>query len=175
MALDDFTSGDSSESTSENGKDESGGNKRTSQMFTKDRFEEVLDETEYDWVAKTYDWTKEWVYEAESEGGSFIMRIYSSVDRRTNKSRDKDTDAIRLVVLHAESEWPVMREKRTNRIKTWPKNLKKKIRNIKDHRDQLNICDSCGSIMLIRENKENGNKFWGCSNYPDCKNTESIN
>lgn len=102
------------------------------------------------------------------------MRIYSSVDKRDNKSREKDSDAIRLVVLEKDSERPVMKEKRTNRIKTWPKNLKKKIRNVSNRKDELNICDECGSIMVIRKNKKEGTKFLGCSSYPDCKNTKSL-
>lgn len=174
MGLDDFTSGDSSKSTHDSDKDEKGGNKKRSQMFTKQRFEEVLEETSYDWKAKKYDWTKEWIYEAESASGRFIMRIYSSVDRRTDKSRKKDSDAIRLVVLEADSERPVMKEKRTNRIKTWPKNLKKKIAHISNRKDELNFCDNCSSVMVIRENKDNGNRFLGCSAYPDCRYTESL-
>lgn len=174
MGLDDFTSGDSTESTSDSDTDEKGGNKKKSQMFTLEEFEEVLAETSYEWEAKEYDWTKEWVYETESEGGRFIMRIYSSVDQRTDESREKDSDAIRLVVLESETERPVMKEKRTNRIKTWPKNLKKKIRNISSRKDEVDFCDNCGSIMVIRTNKQDGNKFLGCTSYPSCKNTESI-
>lgn len=168
MSLDNFTSDNSSTV-------DSSGNKRKSQMFTRDRFEEVLDETEYKWQRKDYDWAKEWIYEAESDDGKFTMRVYSSVDKRSDKSREKDSDAIRLTVIHTESGWPVMSEKRTNRIKTWPKNLKKKIANIKDRKDEVTFCDDCGSIMLIRENKENGDKFYGCIEYPECKNTEPLN
>jgi hypothetical protein len=36
-------------------------------------------------------------------------------------------------------------------------------------------CTSCKSIMKIRLNKFIGKKFWGCTNYPRCKNTEYIN
>jgi hypothetical protein len=143
-------------------------------MFDRDEFEEVLDETQHDWNRKNYDWTKEWVYEAASENSRFVMRIYSSVDKRSNRSREKDSDAIRLVVLEKNTNKPVMKEKRTNRIKTWPKNLKKKIRNVKNRKDELNFCSRCDSVMVIQKNKEDGNRFWGCSKYPECENTESI-
>lgn len=150
------------------------GNKKQSQMFDRDEFEEVLEETEYDWKRVDYDWTKEWVYEAKSGNGKFTARIYSSVDKRTDKSREKDSDAIRLVVLHTETHKPVLREKRTNRIKTWPKNLKKKICNIKDRAGDITMCSECGSVMVIRENSSNGNKFYGCTGYPECQYTKSI-
>lgn len=32
----------------------------------------------------------------------------------------------------------------------------------------------CGSHMVIRTNREKGNKFYGCSNYPECRNTLPI-
>jgi hypothetical protein len=167
MALENFTSTDSTDnSTAEN--------KRKSQMFTRDRFEEVLGQTDYDWERVDYNWTREWVYEVGSSDGGFVMRIYSSVDKRNGKSRPKDGDAIRLVVLYGEDHEPVLREKRTNRIKTWPKNLKKKIDNIKQRKDDIAFCDECGSVMVIRENSESGDKFYGCGNYPKCTNTKSI-
>lgn len=180
MGLDDFTSGDNSSDTTEvESTDASNGNNRRSQMFTKEKFEEVLQESEYEWEEKDYDWTQEWVYETDSSEGKFIMRVYSSVDKRSNESREKDSDAIRLVVLDDDSGRPVMKEKRTNRIKTWKKNLKKKISNISDRKDELNFCDKCGRVMLILEN-DDGDKFLGCSGWaPDeqdrkCSNTEPL-
>jgi restriction system protein len=35
-------------------------------------------------------------------------------------------------------------------------------------------CSRCGSIMVKRTNKKNGESFLGCSNFPKCKNTISI-
>lgn len=166
MTLEDFKAGSTGQSSSEN--------KRKSQMFTKERFEEVLAETEYSWEIKDYDWTNEWVYEVGSGKGKFVMRVYSSVDKRSNESREKDSDAIRLVVLHEETNKPVLSEKRTNRIKTWPKNLKQKISNIEERRNDLEWCGECSSVMLIRENSQSGEEFYGCSSYPECTNTKPM-
>lgn len=33
-------------------------------------------------------------------------------------------------------------------------------------------CADCGEPMAIRENKEDGSKFWGCTAYPECTHTE---
>ena len=35
-------------------------------------------------------------------------------------------------------------------------------------------CPVCHSIMVIRKNSRDGNKFYGCSKYPECKGTRSI-
>jgi len=32
-------------------------------------------------------------------------------------------------------------------------------------------CPSCGVSMLLRARREDGNPFWGCSSYPECKQT----
>lgn len=36
-------------------------------------------------------------------------------------------------------------------------------------------CPECGSDMALRTNRQNGNKFWGCKKYPDCKGTRDEN
>lgn len=44
----------------------------------------------------------------------------------------------------------------------------------KQELDSLN-CPDCGAMMKLRTNRQNGNKFWGCSKYPDCKGTRDEN
>ena len=148
--------------------------KRDFYRYTRKEFEEALEETDYEWNRVNYDFAGEYAYEHESEDGNFLMRIWSSIDKSTDRARDKDKDAIRLAVLWTETMSPVLTEKRTNRISTWKKNLLKKINNIQERQDELQFCSDCGSIMVIRESK-NGDEFYGCTEYPDCKNTESLN
>lgn len=169
MALDDFTSGDSSTSKKEEPK-----NKRTYKKFDKEEFEECLEGTSLIFKEKDYDWTGELVYEAYSENETFILRVYSSLDKKTGKAREKGDDAIRIVVLHNETERPVLKEKRTNRIQTWCMNLGKKINKVIDKKKDLTFCEECGNLMVIRKNKQSGDKFWGCTSWPDCENTEPI-
>jgi hypothetical protein len=33
------------------------------------------------------------------------------------------------------------------------------------------LCPECEGPMVSRTNRQNGNKFWGCKKYPDCKGT----
>lgn len=32
-------------------------------------------------------------------------------------------------------------------------------------------CPDCGSDMMLRTNRQNGEKFWGCKKYPECRGT----
>jgi ssDNA-binding Zn-finger/Zn-ribbon topoisomerase 1 len=32
-------------------------------------------------------------------------------------------------------------------------------------------CPECGGEMLLRTNRQNDQKFWGCKKYPDCRGT----
>ena len=32
-------------------------------------------------------------------------------------------------------------------------------------------CPDCGSEMRLRTNRQDGNKFWGCTKYPNCRGT----
>lgn len=32
-------------------------------------------------------------------------------------------------------------------------------------------CPECGSDMMLRTNRQNGDKFWGCKKYPECRGT----
>lgn len=141
--------------------------------ITQEEFEQTLNETGLDFELKEYRWAKELIYEAESKNGTFLLRVYSTVERDDKESRDTGKDSIKINVLHKEQAKPILKTTRTYRIPTWKKNLKKKIREIKDRKDELVKCDECGSIMVIRKNSESGNKFYGCSSYPDCLNTKN--
>lgn len=37
------------------------------------------------------------------------------------------------------------------------------------------LCPDCGGGMILRTNRQNGNKFWGCSKYPNCRGTRDEN
>jgi len=37
------------------------------------------------------------------------------------------------------------------------------------------LCPDCNSEMALRTNRQNGNKFWGCKKYPNCKGTRDEN
>lgn len=37
------------------------------------------------------------------------------------------------------------------------------------------LCPECNYEMALRTNRTNGNKFWGCKKYPNCKGTRDEN
>ena len=37
-----------------------------------------------------------------------------------------------------------------------------------------NMCDQCGSPMVIRTAKSDGSKFYACSAFPKCRNTKPV-
>jgi len=34
-------------------------------------------------------------------------------------------------------------------------------------------CPKCGEPLIVRRNKKDNTKFFGCSNFPECVHTES--
>lgn len=51
------------------------------------------------------------------------------------------------------------------------------IRNLKERFTKpvdSDNCPKCGGSMVLRRNRNNGNSFYGCSNYPKCKHTVPI-
>lgn len=147
----------------------------TYKKINKEEFEECLASTPLDFQEVNYNWTGELVYEAYSKQETFTVRIFSSLSKSTGKAREKGSDAIRVQVIHTESDRPVMAQKRVNRIQTYCKNLRKRIRNIVGNKEHLNYCPRCDSLLVLRENKSDGSKFYGCLGYPDCRHTEPYN
>lgn len=99
--------------------------------------------------------------------------IWSSIDRRSGESREKGSDAIRTV-LHLDGYGPIGGRKRTHRIGTWRKNLKKKIVSLAEEtEDFVNKCPECDTGYLVEREGQYGN-FLGCTNYPNCDHTEQI-
>lgn len=178
MALDDFASDDAEGSDDKQESSEETGSKRTYTKFDRKEFEECLDKTNLDFEEVQMKGTKELVYASPSKNEEFVMLVWSSLDRRTGEARDRGADAIRTVVKHIDTDKPVLREKRTNRIQTWCKNLRKKINSLIARREELKTCPECGRVMVIRKNQKDGSKFWGCTGWAkdederDCSNTE---
>ena len=48
------------------------------------------------------------------------------------------------------------------------------VTELQNKKNHSKTCSHCGSSMLERKGKKAGNKFWGCSAFPKCRNTEEI-
>ena len=98
------------------------------------------------------------------------LRVYSSLEH--GAVREKGKDAIRCVLFWRRPDKFVVcagGSKRVLRIKTWRKNLESRIQNWKSSIGPR--CD-CGALMTQRKGEK---PFYGCLNYPICKNTRKIN
>lgn len=118
---------------------------------------------------------REEIYEysfSTKSGEDLAIRVYSSIDVRTGKSRDSGSDAIRVVLMWKDgSEWRAIgSSKRVHRIQTWRKNLRKRLSNWKDM--VKGECSRCGAPLRVRKGKHG--KFLGCSRYGStgCSYTE---
>ena len=141
---------------------------------SQEEFEIFLAGTPWSWDIAEQD-VGEVVYKSDdfSSREAIDVRIFSTIDERTAKARPKDSDAIRTVVWNNNEGSPVGGRRSTYRIKTWRKNLSKKLKSLSEDIDEyVQVCDECGSLMVIR-NGEYG-EFYGCSSYPSCTETRQI-
>jgi len=102
------------------------------------------------------------------EGKIYFARIYTSIDKRTKKTRDVGSDAIR-VVIYNENYTLFLGEGRINRTQNWRINLAKRLEN---WTGIVKWCPQCKSPLRKRTGKYG--LFYGCSTYPKCGYTESI-
>lgn len=137
-------------------------------------FDLVLQNTGLDFQEVDYSWANEFVYEATTAGGMFALRVYSTICQQQRESRGTGEDSIKINVVHNDTGKPLFTATRTYRTPGWDERLLDKIQDLIDKKSEITKCDKCGSIMVIRENNENGNEFYGCTQWPDCKNTKPV-
>lgn len=161
----------------DNNDNESGETQRQYVQPTKQEFEECLEQTGHEWGIDMKAPGMEYVYDTHDfmpDNNGIVLRVYSTIDKRTNEARSKGSDAIRLVVFNRHAMRPMGGRKKTLRIKTYCKNLKEKIQSVFDEYDRyVTRCDECGRWMVIRDGKYG--EFLGCTGYPDCDHTEQLN
>lgn len=144
--------------------------------ITQEEFEQFLkDRPEYWGPVRDAD-AGEIVYRSAQfapENDELALWLYSTIDKHTSRTREKGSDAIRLVVVHNEKNHLKIGRKKTLRIKTWRKNLAKKIDSLMaEGEDIVNFCSECGNVMVRRSGSYGD--FLGCTKYPDCSNTEDF-
>jgi hypothetical protein len=112
--------------------------------------------------------TKEYVYEIQTIFPEIVIKVYSTIDVRTNCSRNIGADAIRTLAYYRDKQL-FHKATKTLRLKTWQNNLENKIKEIVSKIEAVPVCPICGALMIER-NGRNG-LFWGCSKYPVCTKT----
>lgn len=159
--------------------EDNGGSDSEYKRITREEFQDFLSE-HYLWERvyteddPSLKFTKELVYVIkEIDYDTLQLRVYSTIDIRTGKARNKGEDAIRTVMFDTEKGKPVGGRTRTHRIQTWEKNLKKKIDSLVEDWEHILVkCDECGDWMVKRDGEYG--EFYGCMSYPECQNTKQI-
>lgn len=114
-------------------------------------------------------WEMIWVRPVITKSGvrfPYEIKVYTTVDIRTEVSRDVGTDAIRVVLMDTVTGRPVKKaEKRVFRTKNALTNLRERCRDMFKHVMQGPHCPKCSSLMVVREGGPGKHKFWGCTHY----------
>ena len=110
------------------------------------------------------------VYQRDGVNAPYSVRVYSSIQRGTGRTRDCGDDAIRVVMVAQETgrAMKIMGEKRNgkagkriNRTKGAMKNLERRVKEYLLMGTPDLLCPKCGHMMAVR-NGRNG-KFLGCT------------
>ena len=101
--------------------------------------------------------------------GRYAVRIYSSVSRNSGVSRESGGDAIRVLLVDTTRDRPVL-SYQVNRTEGAHNNTVRRAREAYGYvsQDASHHC-ACGGLMVLRKGAKG--QFWGCSSFPDCKQT----
>lgn len=100
-----------------------------------------------------------------------VVRIYSSVDKITGFSRDKGSDAIRLMLVRSDNDMSLSETEKILRTFGWSGRLSEKAKELISYALNL-ICPKCKTLLVHKTGKHG--KFLGCPNYPACTHTHSL-
>lgn len=110
----------------------------------------------------------EYTYLIYTGQANIWIKVFSSVDPRSNHSRDNGEDAVRFMLIdRTVPDQPVAllhKQPYMQRIHTWKKNLSKRLHALLDQALvlQTDLC-SCGSAKV--EKKGQNGPFMGCANW----------
>ena len=105
----------------------------------------------------------------------YSIRIFSSVDRNSKKTRESGSDAIRVTLYDLKTDRPVKVERRVNRTVNAFHNMKERARELwKYVNSHEHVCPNCEGLLVKRTAKRTKQDFLGCSAFPECKHTQNI-
>ncbi len=119
--------------------------------------------------------TNEYIYLIPTTIPHIIVKVFSSIDTRTNTSREYGSDALRAILFNTKINRPISHPRKSHikRMKNWRLYLKSTITELKNKVEFYNrICPKCGNPLIHRIKKTTGVSFFGCSSYPQCIYTE---
>lgn len=151
---------------------ESSTGQREYDQFTREEFEEFLDEQPYSFELVELPAVKELVYDhkpMEDDMPRISLRLFSTIDKRTGVVREKGSDAIRAVLFDTRGSGNLTGERKTLRIKSWRSNLAPKIERLAENAPSyVHECPRCKTTILRPKEGQYGS-FYGCPSYPNCQ------
>lgn len=116
--------------------------------------------------------SKENVYRINLPADDLEVRVYSTLER--GAAREKGSDAIRTTIYDTEHDVVVGGRTKTLRLDSWFDNLRPKLIDlVSNWRDyDYATCPECTGRLVRREGSHGS--FLGCSNYPACSHTRSV-
>lgn len=120
--------------------------------------------------------TMEYIYSIPTNVPHIIVKVFSSIDIRTNFSREYGSDALRAILFNTKINRPISHPHKSHikRMKNWRLYLKSAITELKNKVEFYNrTCPKCGNPLVHRISKKG--EFFGCSSYPQCTYTEDFN
>lgn len=110
--------------------------------------------------------TMEYVYSAPvKDHPTATIYLFTSISKYDGYSRSKGSDAIRLIIKNKDGKW-LTQKTRILRVPGWRDRITRYIHELSA---SIKVCEYEGGLMIPHD--FNGKKFYGCENYPICKNT----
>jgi len=143
---------------------------------------------EYDWSIRGYSiaWLHKDDFENISELIIDLKKEDINVDSFANLIKQNNKSFVRELKFVVQNECRKLDEKKYEIIREIKNSKLEKIETTKEEikeiiEDEFNRlrgliqpkCPKCNILMLLKQNKLGTSKFWGCSNYPNCKCTSS--
>lgn len=92
-----------------------------------------------------------------------VLKLYSSIEKRTERSRSVGRDSIKVVAADSETLEPIRkRNRKVYRVEGWRNNLQTRIAEATCALGYNTEC-KCGALMFLRRNQTNGSLFLSCS------------
>ena len=100
------------------------------------------------------------------------VQLNETIDRAENGQVLRRSLMINIREESIEKAWKLYKElkKKIDGKERQSKNDKQE-KGEKESEENIPVCPECGIQMLPKQNSKKGNWFWGCPNFPACKQT----
>lgn len=142
--------------------------------FNKTDFEKALKAIHPHFSLLINDFTygaKELIYAAPIKNTRVVVAVFSTIVK--NNSRSCGKDAIRIILLDPKNGKMIASTTRINRVEGWEDRMKERVYNLVEELPKYR-CE-CGGYFVKRVAKLSKSEFYGCSEYPHCTKTKSLN